>query len=70
MAVQHYGRPMVADPELTPTAQSNETLVPALLVERAGYVARGLADRVAQVDAELARLGCRPARGSQAHDGV
>lgn len=31
--------------------------VAALLVEREGYVRRGLADRVAQVDAELARFG-------------
>lgn len=31
--------------------------VAGLLEERAGYVARGLANRVAQVDAELARLG-------------
>ena len=28
-----------------------------LLVEREGYVRRGLPDRVAQVDAELAKLG-------------
>lgn len=31
--------------------------IDALLEERHGYVVRGLADRVAQVDAELARLG-------------
>ena len=31
--------------------------VNALLEERRGYVLRGLKDRVAQVDAELARLG-------------
>lgn len=31
--------------------------VAALLVERAEYVARNLPDRVAQVDAELARMG-------------
>lgn len=31
--------------------------VRALREERAQYVARGLEDRVAQVDAELARLG-------------
>jgi hypothetical protein len=29
----------------------------ALIAERAGYVARGLDARVAQVDAELARIG-------------
>lgn len=34
-----------------------EELVTALLREREGYVRRGLDDRVAQVDAELARLG-------------
>lgn len=31
--------------------------VTALLRERTGYVLRGLSDRVAQVDAELKRLG-------------
>lgn len=31
--------------------------VEPLLRERAGYVLRGLTDRVAQVDAELKRLG-------------
>lgn len=31
--------------------------VEALLLEREGYVARGRMDRVAQVDAELARFG-------------
>jgi len=31
--------------------------VDALLREREGYVKRGLANRVAQVDAELARFG-------------
>lgn len=31
--------------------------IEALLTERAGYVARGLKDRVAGVDAELNRLG-------------
>lgn len=31
--------------------------VSALQTERAEYVARGLTDRVAQVDAELARFG-------------
>lgn len=31
--------------------------IDALLTERAGYVIRGLGWRVAQVDAELARLG-------------
>jgi hypothetical protein len=31
--------------------------VASLLVEREGYVRRGLANRVAQVDEQLARLG-------------
>lgn len=35
----------------------SSTAVDSLLRERAGYVARGLANRVAQVDAELAKLG-------------
>ena len=33
------------------------TTIESLLVEREGYVRRGLPDRVAQVDAELARHG-------------
>jgi hypothetical protein len=33
------------------------TEVDALLNERAGYVVRGMKDRVAQVDAEIKRLG-------------
>ena len=31
--------------------------IEALLAEREGYTRRGLADRVAQVDAEIERLG-------------
>lgn len=31
--------------------------VDALLIERAGYARRGLKDRVAEVDAEIKRLG-------------
>ncbi len=34
-----------------------DTHVEALLVEREGYLARDRPDRVAQVDAELAKLG-------------
>lgn len=34
-----------------------DTYAEALIIERAGYVARGRHDRVAQVDAELANLG-------------
>jgi hypothetical protein len=33
--------------------------IEALLIEREGYVRRGLAHRVAQVDAELARYGVK-----------
>ena len=32
-------------------------MIEALLEERRGYVVRGLKDRVAQVDAEIERLG-------------
>ena len=38
-------------------AAADPALVEALLRERQGYVTRGLPDRVAAVDAELARLG-------------
>jgi hypothetical protein len=34
-----------------------DSIVQALLAEREGYVRRGLKDRVAQVDAQLARFG-------------
>lgn len=44
-----------AEPE--PAPDPGETYAQALLEEREGYVRRGLADRVAAVDAELARLG-------------
>jgi hypothetical protein len=40
-----------------PTPQRPAGWVAALLEERRGYVLRNLADRVAQVDAELARYG-------------
>jgi hypothetical protein len=33
------------------------TTVEALLIEREGYLRRGLKDRVAQVDAQLAQFG-------------
>jgi hypothetical protein len=38
-------------------ALDTDPYVVALVRERAGYVVRGLDDRVAAVDAELARLG-------------
>lgn len=37
----------------------SDSYVAALLVERDGYVLRGLSGRVAEVDAELARFGVR-----------
>ena len=45
--------------------------VRALQVERNGYVIRGLNDRVAQVDVELAKLGVdkpKPARVAKSED--
>lgn len=39
------------------TDQEKEAKVAALVKERAGYVVHGRSDRVAQVDAELKRLG-------------
>ena len=35
----------------------NQSIIDALLVERAGYVRRGRKDRIAQVDAQLALYG-------------
>jgi hypothetical protein len=51
---------MVADTQEQLAAQ-----VAALLRERAGYVEKGLDDRVAAVDAELRRLGQRAAAPAQ-----
>ena len=39
------------------TEEQRAAKIAALVVERAGYVSRGLTDRVAAVDAELRRLG-------------
>lgn len=44
-----------------PERQTHMARIEVLLRERAGYVARGLADRVAQVDAVLASMGYQPA---------
>ena len=44
-------------------AAKRAAAVRALTDERAGYVARDLPDRVAQVDAELARLQGAPPKG-------
>lgn len=38
----------------------SDALIVALQAERAGYVLRGLPDRVAEVDAQLAELGATP----------
>ncbi|PBC79896.1 hypothetical protein BX265_4725 [Streptomyces sp. TLI_235] len=43
-------------------ASAAERMVEALLEERKGYAARGLADRVAQVDEQLALRGYKPLR--------
>lgn len=42
------------------TASRRAGYVAALKAEREGYVRRGLTDRVAQVDAELARFDAAP----------
>jgi hypothetical protein len=39
------------------TDDERKATIAGLLEERRGYVARGLDDRVAQVDAELRRIG-------------
>lgn len=39
---------------------TGDAMTDALLVEREGYVRRGLADRVRQVDEQLALRGWRP----------
>lgn len=38
----------------------SDALIAALRAEREGYVLRGLPDRVAEVDAQLAELGAEP----------
>jgi hypothetical protein len=47
----------------------DEAVVAALLAERLGYVRRGLPDRVALVDAELARYGHTVAESKGVTDG-
>lgn len=44
----------------------DENMIAALKRERAGYVARGDDDRIAQVDEQLARLGYEPAQAAVA----
>ena len=43
-----------------PASERRAAYVEALKLEREGYVVRGLEDRVAAVDAELARFGAAP----------
>jgi hypothetical protein len=55
------------------TEEERQRLIVALEQERAGYVLRGLDDRVADVDATLRRLGAsvvprRPPRKAKAQD--
>ncbi|MFM9652762.1 hypothetical protein [Streptomyces galilaeus] len=45
---------------MTDTPQTEDPMVAALLRERAGYVARGMDDRVAQVDEQLRLRGAEP----------
>ncbi|WP_097982259.1 hypothetical protein [Streptomyces sp. f150] len=45
----------MSDPE------TEDPMIAALLRERAGYVSRGMGDRVAQVDEQLALRGHKPA---------
>lgn len=45
---------------------SDKATIDALLRERRGYETYGLTDRVAAVDAELARLGYSPAAAKRA----
>ncbi|MET7643043.1 hypothetical protein ABZS83_05240 [Streptomyces sp. NPDC005426] len=42
---------------MSETPQTQDPMVAALLRERAGYVTRGMSDRVAQVDEQLALRG-------------
>jgi hypothetical protein len=48
------------DEQTKRAAERRADQVRALKEERAGYVSRGLKDRVAQVDAELARFEEKP----------
>lgn len=53
---------MMSDDAAAAAAAKRADEVRALTVERAGYVARGMTDRVKQVDAEIARLTGQPPR--------
>jgi hypothetical protein len=45
---------------MTDAPQTEDPMVAALLREREGYVVRGMDDRVAQVDEQLALRGHKP----------
>ncbi|MFD9319291.1 hypothetical protein ACFWDQ_16605 [Streptomyces sp. NPDC060053] len=45
---------------MSDTPQTEDPMVAALLRERAGYVGRGMDDRVAQVDEQLRLRGAEP----------
>jgi hypothetical protein len=45
---------------MTDAPQTDDPMVAALLREREGYVARGMDDRVAQVDEQLRLRGATP----------
>ncbi|MET9411276.1 hypothetical protein ABZX90_36865 [Streptomyces sp. NPDC002935] len=45
---------------MTEEPQTEDPMVAALLRERAGYAGRGMDDRVAQVDEQLALRGHKP----------
>jgi hypothetical protein len=51
---------------MTDEPQTEDPMVAALLRERVGLVQRGLADRVAQVDEQLALRGYEPPAGGPA----
>lgn len=60
MAFTVSGKPDPNSTDLKPSVRTNEqraAQIRALLKERAGYVTRGLEDRVALVDAQLRALG-------------
>lgn len=51
---------------MTDTPQTEDPMVAALLRERAGYVGRGMDDRVAQVDEQLRLRGVEPPAAERA----
>ncbi|MEU2625865.1 hypothetical protein [Kitasatospora sp. NPDC007106] len=61
MVVQWWGGPVLPERQEEPAPAAENPMVSALLRERAGYEARGLADRVRQVDDALRMYGYEPA---------